>query len=166
MAKVCNPVLSILLAITLLLGITLSLQSARADNCFAALFGSAPKRQALVTYRPERQKGRKSRYLHAAAPLVDHAAARPRSNAATRTASTAPTPAAIPARAGGAAPTATAAPTPTATPTPPVHAGTPDATQQAAIDNTRRNTDELKTLNDNLVQFSTPEEQAQRPPQR
>jgi hypothetical protein len=80
MAKVSNPVLSILLAITLLSGIKLSLQSARADNCFAAPNASAPKRQALVTYRTERQRGRESRHLHAAA--------RTRSNAAISAAST------------------------------------------------------------------------------
>jgi hypothetical protein len=107
MAKVSNPVLFILLVTALsLLGINLSLQSARAndtdsappnqtdsahaDNCLAAPNASAPKGQHWY-YRTDRQKGRKCWYLHAAAPLAHHAAARHRSSDATSAVSTAPT---------------------------------------------------------------------------
>lgn len=96
MAKASNSVLSILLAITLLLGVKVSLQSARADNCFAVPNPSVPKSQALVSYPTDRQRGGNSRHVHAAAPFVDHDAARPRSSAVTRAASTAHTKPAAP----------------------------------------------------------------------
>jgi hypothetical protein len=106
-----------------------------------------------------------------AAPLVDHAATRP--NAPTRAASTAPTQAAplvnhaatrpnAPTRAAWAAPTHTKPVAPPVraggAPTPPEAAHTP----HAGIKDTPHNTDVMKILNDDLVRFSTPEEQPQR----
>jgi hypothetical protein len=105
MPKISNPILS-LFATALLLGLNLSLQSARAnetdstpangtdsvhaDNCLAAPATSTPKGQHWY-YRTERQNGRKCWYLHAGAPLAHHAAARPHSKAATSAISTAAT---------------------------------------------------------------------------
>jgi hypothetical protein len=98
MAKVSNPILSLLAATLLLFGISLSLQSARAnetdsaraDTCIVAHSDSAPKGQHWYV-RTERQKGLKCWYLQTGGPLVHHAAARPRAKAATRATSTAAT---------------------------------------------------------------------------
>jgi hypothetical protein len=104
MSKISNPIWS-LFATALLLGINLSLQSARseeadssranatdsasADNCLAAPTAT-PKGQHWY-YRTERQKGRKCWSLHEGGPVVHHTAARPHSKAATSAGSAAAT---------------------------------------------------------------------------
>jgi hypothetical protein len=90
MAKVSNPILSLLAATLLLFGINLSLQSARADetdstradSCIVVHSASAPPGQHW--YVRAEKNGLKCWYLHAGAPLVHHAAARRRAKAATR----------------------------------------------------------------------------------
>jgi hypothetical protein len=81
MAKVSNPILSLLAATLLLFGINLSLQSALANetgsaDCIVAHSGSAPPGQHWDL------RG-KCWYLSPGAPLVHHAATRPRAKAAT-----------------------------------------------------------------------------------
>jgi hypothetical protein len=81
MSKVSNTILSLLAATLLLFGINLSLQSARAietngADCIVAHSGPAPPGQHWDL------RG-KCWYLHAGAPLMHHAATRPRAKAAT-----------------------------------------------------------------------------------
>ena len=94
MSKISYPTWC-LFAIALLLGINLSLQSARADDTGSAIATDSARPDNCLTappvpmpkgehwyYRTDRQNGRKCWSLHAT-PLVHHAAARPQTKTAT-----------------------------------------------------------------------------------